>query len=148
MTAPVAPSVNLWDLLQQAKAVPAGHTANALDLADAIEAGLPIAVLRRLMLLGVLEPADVTLIMPVRTFQHRKATRSRLTIDESDRVVRLAHMTVASADALGDMERGKQWLRTANPSLRGARPLDLLRTSEGTRVVEQILGRISHGIGF
>jgi putative toxin-antitoxin system antitoxin component (TIGR02293 family) len=131
-----------------AKVVPAGHGANDLDLAKAVEAGLPVGLLRRMLTQRYIELVDVALIMPMRTFHHRKAARARLTTDESDRVMRIAQLTAAASDALGDLERGKLWLRTPNPALRGERPLDWVRTTDGTRVVQQILGRIAHGIGF
>lgn len=145
-TATAAP--DLWSLLQQSKAVPAGHAANGLDIARAVESGFPMTILTRLMTLRLLDRSEVSLVMPLRTFQHRKATRARLTTDESDRVVRLAELTVMASAALGDVERGRQWLRTSNTALRGARPIDMVRTSEGSRIVLQILGRIEHGIGF
>jgi putative toxin-antitoxin system antitoxin component (TIGR02293 family) len=148
MTRSGASPVDLWQLLRQADAVPAGSAANDLDLAAAVSVGLPTAVLRRLLELHVLQVADVPLIMPMRTFMRREATQSRLTADESDRVVRIAQLTVAASDALGDIERGMRRLRTPNAVLRGARPLEFGRTSIGARIVTQIVGRISHGIGF
>jgi putative toxin-antitoxin system antitoxin component (TIGR02293 family) len=148
MTPSVAPSVDLWLLLEQAEAVPVGRAANDFDVAMAVSVGLPIVVLRRLLELRVLEVADVPLIMPMRTFKRREATRSRLTTDESDRVVRMVKLTVVACEALGGTERGTRWLRTPNAALRGFRPLDCGRTSIGALVVTQILGRINHGIGF
>jgi putative toxin-antitoxin system antitoxin component (TIGR02293 family) len=148
MTPSVATPLDLWLLLQQANAVPVGHSANDFDLAMAVTVGLPTVVLQRLLELHVLDSADVLLIMPMRTFRRRKATRSRLTTEESDRVVRMVRLTVAACDALRGTERGKRWLRTPNAALRGLRPLDCGRTSIGAQVVKQILGRLSHGIGF
>jgi putative toxin-antitoxin system antitoxin component (TIGR02293 family) len=148
MTLSGASPVDLWLLLQHADAVPAGSAANDLDLAMAIKVGLTTVVLRRLLELHVLQVADVPLIMPMRTFMRREATESRLTTEESDRVVRVVQLIVAARDALGDMERGMRWLRTPNAALRGSRPLDCGRTSIGALVVTQILGRITHGIGF
>jgi putative toxin-antitoxin system antitoxin component (TIGR02293 family) len=139
---------DLWRLLQQANAVPAEHAANDLDLAKAVEAGFPTAVLDRLVALHVLDPADVSLVVPKTTDQRRKPVRSRLTTEQSDHLVRIVQFTLATARAFGDLDRGKQWLRTASPTFRGLRALDWLRTSVGARVVEQILGRMNHGIGF
>ncbi len=38
------------------------------------------------------------------------------------------------------------WLGKANRSLDGQRPLDLLASDAGTRLVENVLGRIEHGV--
>jgi putative toxin-antitoxin system antitoxin component (TIGR02293 family) len=144
---PEAP-FDLWLLLQQANAVPAGVAANDLDLAMAVEGGLPIVVLLCLLELHLLEAAEVPVIMSMQTYQQGMSKPLKLNVEESDRLVRIVRLTMAASDALGDLERGKQWLRTPNAALRGLRPLDLLRTSVGTRVVEQVLGRVDHGIGF
>lgn len=148
MIPPFETPLNLWLLLREVDAVPAGRGANGLDVAKAVEAGLPIALFGRLLERRVLESADVPLVMSMRTFHHRKAARSRLTTAESDRLVRIIQLTAAASGALGSMERGMRWLRTPNFSLRGLRPLDWVKTSAGMRVVEELLGRVDHGIGF
>lgn len=106
MTPSVAAPLDLWALLQDAKVVPAEHAANDLDVVKAIEGGLPVRLLSRLLAMEILELVDVSLIMPLRTFQHRKAHRTRLTTDESDRVVRIAQLTAAASDALGARDVG------------------------------------------
>jgi putative toxin-antitoxin system antitoxin component (TIGR02293 family) len=43
-------------------------------------------------------------------------------------------------------EVAARWLRRPNRALGGERPLDLLTSDAGARVVEQVLGRIEHGV--
>jgi putative toxin-antitoxin system antitoxin component (TIGR02293 family) len=45
-----------------------------------------------------------------------------------------------------DEERLNRWLNKENRALHGARPYDLLDTSTGIKLVNQILGRIEEGI--
>jgi len=47
---------------------------------------------------------------------------------------------------IGDQEKAIAWLGTPNRALGGERPLELLDTDLGTRMVEDILGRIAYGV--
>jgi putative toxin-antitoxin system antitoxin component (TIGR02293 family) len=47
---------------------------------------------------------------------------------------------------LGSQAGAVAWLREPNGALGGRAPLGLLRSDEGAVLVEQILGRIDHGI--
>lgn len=83
--------------------------------------------------------------IPRRTvYAHRqKGTLSR---EQRDFVVRLARTQSIADDVFGDRGNAHDWLREPNGALGGERPLDLLDTEEGGRVVEAVLGRIAHGI--
>jgi putative toxin-antitoxin system antitoxin component (TIGR02293 family) len=48
--------------------------------------------------------------------------------------------------ALGDAEKAGRWLRKPNRALGGTRPLDLLASDVGARMVERALTRIEHGV--
>lgn len=50
-------------------------------------------------------------------------------------------------EALGDAVKARRWLRKPNRALQGRVPLDLPRSEAGARIVEQVLGRIEHGLG-
>ena len=56
-------------------------------------------------------------------------------------------IVLAAAEAtFGGQQKAGTWLRRPTSALRGERPLHLLDTDEGTREVENLLGRIGHGI--
>ncbi len=46
----------------------------------------------------------------------------------------------------GTLEETEQWLLRPAMGLNRQRPIDLLRTDEGTQLVEDHLGRIEHGV--
>jgi uncharacterized protein (DUF2384 family) len=46
-------------------------------------------------------------IIPERTQRHRKAKRQPLTVEESDRVVRLTRIQALTGDVFGDAEKAK-----------------------------------------
>jgi putative toxin-antitoxin system antitoxin component (TIGR02293 family) len=59
----------------------------------------------------------------------------------------LSHETLAAAETtFGTALKAEAWLRRPCAALHNQTPLDLLRTEEGRRDVETLLGRITHGI--
>jgi putative toxin-antitoxin system antitoxin component (TIGR02293 family) len=121
-----------------------------LDLADTVRAGLPSAALDHILeeLDGYLESnAQVyELVGSTRTLQRKRSTKARLSPGESDRLVRFARMIVRAEEAIGDEAKALRWLITPNRALEGQRPLELLDSDAGTVAVEQVLGRIEHGV--
>lgn len=80
-----------------------------------------------------------------RTLARRKQER-RLSPGESDRLFRFVRIAVQVSEVLGGREQASRWLHTPNRALGGQMPLELLDTDLGSRQVEEILGRIEHGV--
>jgi putative toxin-antitoxin system antitoxin component (TIGR02293 family) len=118
-----------------------------LDWIEALENGLPPEAVDAAIERGILtrDEAD-EFVIPRRTLSHRKQKKQRLTLDESDRLSRITRITARAAETLSSQDNATAWLREPNGALGGQVPLDLLRTGEGAVLVEQILGRIDHGI--
>ncbi len=117
-----------------------------LALARAVRDGLPYAALEHLIADGVIDDDEIeTYFIPRRTLYARrhKATLSR---EQSDLVVRLARIQALADEVFGRRDEARAWLREPNGALGGQPPLALLDTEEGGRLVEAVLGRISHGI--
>jgi putative toxin-antitoxin system antitoxin component (TIGR02293 family) len=79
------------------------------------------------------------------TLQRRKAT-GRLSPDESDKVMRLSRLLEHATSVFGDIEKARAWLKFPQRGLGGAVPLDYAETEVGAREVDNLLGRIDHGI--
>lgn len=116
-------------------------------LGERVRRGLPYAALEALMKgLGLTrEQVAEALHLPERTLARRKKER-RLHPDESDRLFRLARIAAQAAGVLGSTEKAARWLQKPNRALGGRVPLSLLDTDAGTREVEEVLGRIEHGV--
>jgi putative toxin-antitoxin system antitoxin component (TIGR02293 family) len=84
-------------------------------------------------------------IIPARTQRHRQEKKERLTVEESDRLVRLMRISALAEDVLGDRDKGHRWLREPLGILQGKSPLDMAQTEAGARVVEKILAKIDWG---
>jgi len=117
------------------------------ELRDRIRQGLPYASLEATADRLSLEREEIStiLLLPPRTLSRRKRSH-QLRPDESDRLFRLARIVAQAMDVLGNRDKASRWLRRPNRALGDAVPLHLLDTDAGTRRVEQVLGRIEHGV--
>ena len=131
--------------------------ANGAEVLAMIERRFPPSIIESLLGLG-LERAEVhSIVLPARTLQHRRSRKELLTVDESDRVIRLLRVLRTAEAVYGSRERALEWLRRPNPRLdpasknvlfaKGGRtPVSLLTTEVGARMVEELLGQIAHGM--
>jgi len=85
------------------------------------------------------------LVVPRRTFA-RRLQKGKLSLEESDRAVRLARLTAMAERVFGDFEKAHRWLRKPSPMLEGAVPLALLKSESGAHLLEQTLHRIDYGM--
>lgn len=68
---------------------------------------------------------------------------TRSTAAESNRLDQiLAHAELA----LGGQNKALEWLNRPNQALNGAIPLELLDTDSGAAQVDDVLGRLEHGV--
>lgn len=118
--------------------------ASDMAMVNLIHNRLPLGVIDRLLLLGMTKQ-ELNLVAPARTLAHRRANAEPLTIDESDRVVRLARV-LAQADAVfGNQEKAMNWLRYPLKRFEGKTPIALLASDAGSRLVEEALVQIDEG---
>lgn len=119
-----------------------------LDLEDAVRSGLPVKAVESVVKTGALRATELhALVIPRRTLAHRKRLGRRLSSEQSDRLTRVVRVVASAEEAIGDGARASRWLRKPNRALQGRRPLDLLASDVGARLVERVLGRIEHGLG-
>lgn len=110
-----------------------------------VEGRLAPSVIKRLTTLG-LERAEIDeAVIPSRTLQHRRSRREKLTMEESDRVLRVIRVLSSAETIYGSRERALAWMRRPHPQLAGRAPLSLLKTDTGSRIVEELLTQIDEG---
>jgi putative toxin-antitoxin system antitoxin component (TIGR02293 family) len=95
---------------------------------------------------GYSEDEIFALVVPKRTLARRKAAREPLTIEETDKALRLARIAVQAERVFGEAGKAQRWLRKPKRELRGETPLAYLASEAGARAVEEMLFRIEHGI--
>lgn len=91
------------------------------------------------------EEMSVLLMISPRTLDRRKKEKV-LPADESERSFRVARLTDLAAEVTGSMEKASEWFKKPNFALGNKKPIDLIQTEPGARLVERTLGQIRHGI--
>ena len=76
----------------------------------------------------------------------RRRKRGFFDKDESERLLRLARISLRAIDVMEGAENARQWLTKSARALGGEAPLHFADTEPGAREVERLLGRIEHGV--
>jgi putative toxin-antitoxin system antitoxin component (TIGR02293 family) len=121
---------------------------STIEMIEQINAGLPYQAFEALQKATGLAPIDIAALVGIsqRTLIRRKET-GRLRPDESDRLVRAARVVDKAVQLFeGDRAAAMQWLQTRQPALDGREPLEFTRTEVGSREVEDLIGRLEHGV--
>ena len=116
------------------------------QMLELIERQLPTSSINRVLALGLTRSEVDSLVIPLRTLQHRRSRREKLTVEESDRVLRLMRLLSHAESVYGSRERALAWLRRPHPRLRDRTPLETLKTDTGSRIVEELLIQIDEGM--
>jgi len=116
-------------------------------LIERVRLGLPYSALESIEFRFGIGSSNLLRILrlPHRTLARRKKT-ALLSVDESDRLVRLGRICSLAEEILGSPARAGRWLREPNPALGDTPPLRWLDTDLGAREVELLLSRIAHGV--
>lgn len=111
-----------------------------------VEAGLPTAVVARLIERGLSRDEVHRVIINPRTLKHRRSKHQLLSREESERAVRTVRIISRAHAVLGDEQKALQWLRAPKKRFEGRAPIDMLATEPGGRMVEHMLFQIDEGM--
>jgi putative toxin-antitoxin system antitoxin component (TIGR02293 family) len=111
-----------------------------------VESGLPTKVINHLLSKGLTRAEVFDIIIPLRTWKHRKSRHQPLSKDESERAVRVARVLARAQAVMGDEKAALEWLRAPKRRFEGRAPVEMLRTEAGGRLVEQMLIQIDEGM--
>jgi putative toxin-antitoxin system antitoxin component (TIGR02293 family) len=116
-------------------------------LIEALRVGLPVQELEDLQTsLDMPMEKLVPMLGISKATLHRRKADGRLGPVESDRVLRFARLMGKAVEVLESEEDARRWLTSPQFGLGGALPLDYAETEVGAREVEDLLGRIEHGV--
>jgi putative toxin-antitoxin system antitoxin component (TIGR02293 family) len=135
---------NIFNKLGGSKVLNDEVTSEA-DFARIVSRRLPLKVLSNLRRSGFSSQEIRSLIIPAHTQRQRAAKKQPLTVDESDRLVRLTRIQSIAEDVFADPVKANRWLRQSLGILGDKPPLKIAQTDAGARVVEQILAKIDWG---
>ena len=115
-----------------------------------IETGLPTRSVNVLVAGALLLKSEQMLDaigISLRTYQRFKGNHDgALSSEQSDRAWRLSELLVKAAELFGSRQEAERWFDTPAPALDQKKPITLMTSSVGARMVEQLLGRIEHGV--
>jgi putative toxin-antitoxin system antitoxin component (TIGR02293 family) len=124
------------------------HSRTDAEWAHVIEEGLPITDFVKFGRESgyTVEELARLVHIPPRTYARRVAAKARLDIPEGERAVRIMRLYDLAKGFFGTHDNTREWLNCRVPALGGRTPLDMARTEPGAREVENLIGRIEHGI--
>lgn len=117
------------------------------DLSRLVIAGLPFASLRRVSahFPDAVRSRVEQLVVP-RTTRLRRERSGVLSTEESERLERVARVTVLAEQVLETREDAQEFMMEPHPLLDGQAPIDLAATDLGARRVESVLWRMEYGL--
>lgn len=140
--------------VRRAKARPVGGrslglpTGSLSGVVGLVEKGFPYAAIERFHKTSGLSVGSIAALVriPQRTLMRRKA-KGRLSSEESERLLRVSGIFEKAMELFeGDADGARHWLTTPSKELDGQSPLDFSRTEIGAREVEDLIGRLEHGV--
>ncbi len=85
-------------------------------------------------------------VIPLRTLKHRRERREALSLDESDRLARVARMYELGIRVFGNPDKARNWLTKPKPRFDDRSPLTLLKSDAGGSRIEEALIQIDEGM--
>jgi putative toxin-antitoxin system antitoxin component (TIGR02293 family) len=125
-----------------------GHRDSVVAVHEALHAGLPSSALLKAIPPGI----PLSALLPVfgiglRTFMRLKHTPHRLLdANQSVRVWRFTELFAKAEDVLGAGGRAVEWMLEPAMALENRRPIDLLTTSIGAQLVDDVIERMRYGV--
>ena len=139
----------VMNLMGGSKVLKTAPTSRA-DVHELIQTGLPTRSVSALVAGALLLKSEQMLDaigISLRTFQRFKVEPGgTLSREQSDRAWRLSELLVKAIELFGSKEEAERWFDTPAPALDRRRPIELMTSSVGARMVEQLLGRIEYGV--
>ena len=117
-----------------------------IELAKAVNEGLPLSVFATFLKHGLTNEEFHKIVIPARTFKHRKAKVMSLSVDESDKALRAARVLAYAEKTFGSREKALSWMRKPKKRFEGEAPMQMLRTEAGARLVEEMLIQVDEGM--
>lgn len=121
---------------------------NNLVLAKKVETGFDFSALEQLSERTGLSPESLRTAVRItpRTMSRRRKAK-RLSPEESDRLVSVARLIAHAFELFGGRtEEAVRWFTAPNRALGGMSPIEAASTEVGSREVDNLIGRLEHGV--
>jgi putative toxin-antitoxin system antitoxin component (TIGR02293 family) len=124
-----------------------GPELNLPQMIQSIENGLPVSNFKKLRDSLGLPDKDLAkyIRVPKSTLAIRKK-KGKFSFVESERLYRLQRLFAKALEVFEDVNIARKWLKEDAYGLGDVSPLEYATTEIGAREVEDLLGRIEHGV--
>ena len=120
---------------------------NSTIIISKLKKGLPAKAFGRLRKnLDISEKALSTVLNIAITTLTRRKNAGRLSFAESERLFRIARLYEKAVEVFEDPQMARKWLKEPSWALGDVIPLQYADTELGAQEVEDLLGRIDHGV--
>ena len=128
--------------------------ASDVDVHSHIINGIPVAHLATLLRNGEIDAHACEQITPALGKKQRPTDRitapdaspdNRLSADESDRLFRVVHTIVVAEILFGSRDKAQRWLSKPKDRLSGRSPMQMLTSTAGAWLVEELLTQLAEG---
>ena len=120
---------------------------NTTQLISQIKKGLPLKIFEQLCRnLGVPEKELCRILKIPPTTLARRKKNGQLSFEESERVFRIGRLYDRALEVFKQPELSRKWFREPAWALGDVTPLEYSDTELGAKEVEDLLGRIEHGV--
>ena len=128
--------------------VPGKHSFTGIEAHQAIKKGIKIKdadFLKKRLGISDKEMAAFLGTSPA-TLQRKRQRQEAISFVQGDRLYRMARVLAKAMQLFGDNKMAVDWLKTPRRGLGGKIPLDLMETEAGAQEVEDLIGRLQHGV--
>lgn len=132
--------LTLWDIID---IPPRGR-----QLLEAIARGLPYSTYLRVSYYAKVSNAELVELLGISVSTlSRRANTGKLSVSESEKVVRLIQMINAGIILFdGNKDKALSWLKSPSRGLNGIQPITMISTYAGTNEVMELIGRLDNGV--
>lgn len=114
---------------------------------EIMEKGVPLSALDEFAAHSGISLKDLLeVVIPARTLKHRRQRKEPFTLNESDRLARVARIYALAVRVFGNAVDGRKWLTFPIDRFHGRTALEMLRSEVGGRQVEEMLYQIDEGV--
>ena len=120
---------------------------NIIELNSILEKGLAIKFYDYLLKQMNIPSGELAAALDIssKTLYNRKH-KGKFNFHESERIMRYIKIFQRATDVLGGEDNARLWFSTPQRALGNEKPIEFTRTEIGAREVEDLLGRIEHGV--
>src|SRR3954464_6585968 len=117
-------------------------------MATRVEEGLPVVDIVQFGKQAGFSTEELARLIqiPPRTYARRVAGKGRLKVTEGERAVRIMRLFDRARQVFGTDENARRWFNARILALGRKTPLEYAQTEPGAREVENVIGRIEHGV--